>query len=325
MTDPAVEFAGTVGAELVLSTDPDADRLGVEVKLADGSWRHLTGNQIGAIIAYFLIADPDGPQLTGPLITTVATSRVLRAIAALGSGVQVTDDLMIGFKFVGQLLDQIEEAADGPVDLVLASEESHGYLTTTHLRDKDAASGAYLIAHLHAVLRSAGRTLWDYLMDVFDGPASTSSCGRSLVLLGADGAEKISAVMRSLRAEPLERLGSEPVTVRHDFLVDGTAGATLTPGEQAARNVLELISEHYRIVVRPSGTEAKLKYYFDYTERPQAGPAADRFGALESAVTADCAAVYADLARRAGYELSQAALKLPDVMPVQEKAGYQPG
>ena len=124
MTDPAVEFAGTVGAELVLSTDPDADRLGVEVKLPDGSWRHLTGNQIGAIIAYFLIADPDGPQLTGPLITTVATSRVLRAIAALGSGVQVTDDLMIGFKFVGQLLDQIEEAADGPVDLVLASEES---------------------------------------------------------------------------------------------------------------------------------------------------------------------------------------------------------
>lgn len=325
VTDPAVEFAGTVGAELVLSTDPDADRLGVEVKLPDGSWRHLTGNQIGAIIAYFLIADPDGPQLTGPLITTVATSRVLRAIAALGSGVQVTDGLMIGFKFVGQLLDQIEEAADGPVDLVLASEESHGYLTTTHLRDKDAASGAYLIAHLHAVLRSAGRTLWDYLMDAFDQAGVHIELGRSLVLLGADGAEKISAVMRSLRAEPLERLGSEPVTVRHDFLVDGTGGATLTPGEQAARNVLELISEHYRIVVRPSGTEAKLKYYFDYTERPQAGPAADRFGALESAVTADCAAVYADLARRAGYELSQAALKLPDVMPVQEKAGYQPG
>lgn len=325
VTDPAVEFAGTVGAELVLSTDPDADRLGVEVKLPDGSWRHLTGNQIGAIIAYFLIADPDGPQLTGPLITTVATSRVLRAIAALGSGVQVTDDLMIGFKFVGQLLDQIEEAADGPVDLVLASEESHGYLTTTHLRDKDAASGAYLIAHLHAVLRSAGRTLWDYLMDAFDQAGVHIEMGRSLVLLGADGAEKISAVMRSLRAEPLERLGSEPVTVRHDFLVDGTGGATLTPGEQAARNVLELISEHYRIVVRPSGTEAKLKYYFDYTERPQAGPAADRFGALESAVSADCAAVYADLARRAGYELSQAALKLPDVMPVQEKAGYQPG
>jgi phosphomannomutase len=324
VTDPAVRFAGTVGAELVLSTDPDADRLGVEVKLPDGTWRHLTGNQIGAIIAYFLVADPAGPQLSGPLITTVATSRVLRAIATLGSGVEVTDDLMIGFKFVGQLLDQIEDAAAGPVGLVLASEESHGYLTTTRLRDKDAASGGYLIAHLHALLRSSGRTLWDYLMEVFDRVGVHIEQGRSLVLLGADGAETISAVMRSLRAEPLERLGSEPVRVRHDFLIDGTGGAQLTPGEQAARNVLELISEHYRMVVRPSGTEAKLKYYFDYTEPPQPGPAAERFAAVEAAVTTDCAAVYADLARRAGYELSAAALQLPDVMPVQEKAAYQP-
>src|SRR5271165_2076863 len=137
VTDPAIEFADTARAELVLSTDPDADRLGVEVRLADGTWRHLTGNQIGAIIAYFLIADTGGPRLAGPLITTVATSRVLRAIAALGSGVDVTDDLMIGFKFIGQLLDSMEGEA-GIADLVLASEESHGYLTTTSLRDKDA-------------------------------------------------------------------------------------------------------------------------------------------------------------------------------------------
>lgn len=325
VTDPAIEYAASVDAELVLSTDPDADRLGVEVKLADGSWRHLTGNQIGAIVAYFLIADPAGPRLSGHLITTVATSRVLRAIGGLSSGVEVTDDLMIGFKFVGQLLDVLESETDGPVPLVLASEESHGYLTTTDLRDKDAASGAYIIAHLHALMRSTGRTLWDYLMQVYAATGVHIEYGRSLVLLGADGAETIKAVMRSMRAEPLERLGSEPVKVRHDFLVDGTSGAELTEGERASRDVLELISDHYRIVVRPSGTEAKLKYYFDYTERPQAGPAADRFGALESAVTADCAAVYADLARRAGYELSQAALKLPDVMPVQEKAGYQPG
>ena len=104
--------------------------------------------------------------------------------------------------------------------------------------------------------------------------------------------------------------------MRHDFLVDGTGGATLTEGEQAARDVLELISEHYRIVVRPSGTEAKLKYYFDYAERPLAGSAeaaalalwgvsvADRYAELEATVKADCSAVYAELARRAGYELS---------------------
>jgi phosphoglucomutase len=327
VTDPAVEYAASVDTELVLSTDPDADRLGVEVRLADGSWRHLTGNQIGAIIAYFLIADPAGPRLSGHLITTVATSRVLRAIGGLSSGVAVTDDLMIGFKFVGQLLDVLEAATDGPVPLVLASEESHGYLTTTDLRDKDAASGAYIVAHLHALMRSTGRTLWDYLMQVYAATGVHIEYGRSLVLLGADGAETIKAVMRSMRAEPLEQLGSEPVTVRHDFLVDGTSGAELTEGERASRDVLELISEHYRIVVRPSGTEAKLKYYFDYSERLLAGSAAgvsvaDRYAELEAIVKADCSAVYADLARRAGYELSAGALELPDVMTVQEKAGY---
>jgi len=326
VTDPAIEFAATVGAELVLSTDPDADRLGVEVKLADGTWQHLTGNQIGAMIAYFLVADPDGPLLAGPLITTVATSRVLRAIAALGTGIELTDDLMIGFKFIGQLLDSMAATAvSGSADLVLASEESHGYLTTTSLRDKDAASGGYIVAHLHALMRSRGRTLWDYLMQVFEAVGVHLELGRSLVLLGADGAEKIKSVMRSLRSEPLAMLGSEPVLVRHDFLVDGTDGP-LTEGERASRDVLELISEHYRIVVRASGTEAKLKYYFDYTEAPLTGsPAtvAARYAALEPVVRADCAAVYADLARRAGYELSERALELPDVMPVQEKVAVQ--
>jgi phosphoglucomutase len=293
----------------VLSTDPDADRLGVEVRLADGTWRHLTGNQIGALIAYFLIADADGPRLAGPLITTVATSRVLRAIAGLGSGVEVTDDLMIGFKFIGQLLDSMAVAAgSGAPDLVLASEESHGYLTTTDLRDKDAASGGYIVAHLHALMRSRGRTLWDYLTQVFADVGVHIEQGRSLVLLGADGAEKIKSVMRSLRSEPLADLGSEPVLVRHDFLVDGTDGP-LTEGERASRDVLELISEHYRIVVRASGTEAKLKYYFDYREEADrvagtdaagsagaaGAAAAARYAELEPVVRADCAAVYADV------------------------------
>lgn len=319
VTDPAIEYASTVNGELVLSTDPDADRLGVEVRLPSGDWRHLTGNQIGAILGYFLAADPAGPRLSGSIITTVATSRVLRAIAGLGSGVQLTDDLMIGFKFIGQLLDNAESDGNLP-DLVLASEESHGYLTTTDLRDKDAASGAYLIAHLHALMRSSGRTLWDYLMQVFDATGVHLEQGRSLVLLGAEGADTIRAVMRSLREQPMEWLGSEQVRSQRDFLVDGTIGP-LTEGEKASRNVLELTSEHYRIVVRPSGTEAKLKYYFDYTEKPGAsGQAAGRFAELEPVVQADCSAVYADLARRAGYDLSAAALELPDVLPMEEKA-----
>ncbi len=280
VADPAIKFADGCGAELVLSTDPDADRLGVEVRLAPGEWRHLTGNQIGAILGYFLAADPAGPRLSGSMITTVATSRVLRAIAGLGSGIELTDDLMIGFKFIGQLLDNAEARGERP-DLVLASEESHGYLTTTDLRDKDAASGGYLIAHLHALMRSRGQTLWDYLMRVFDATGVHIEQGRSLVLLGAEGAQTIRAVMRSLRAEPMQFIGSEPVTGRQDFLVDGTTGP-LTEGEKSSRDVLELSSEHYRVVIRASGTEAKLKYYFDYREPPgAAGPAAGRYRQAE--------------------------------------------
>jgi len=321
VTDPAIAFADENGASLVLSTDPDADRLGVEVKVAPGQWRHLTGNQIGALIGYFLAADPDGPRLPGSIITTVATSRVLRAIAALGSGVRITDDLMIGFKFIGQLLDNAQAAGER-TDLVLASEESHGYLTTTDLRDKDAASGGYLIAHLHARMTGRGLTLWDYLMQVFDATGVHIEYGRSLVLLGADGAQTIRAVMRSLREDPMQYLGAEPVTGRQDFLVDGTTGP-LTDGEKASRDVLELTSEHYRMVVRASGTEAKLKYYFDYSEPAGAGgKSADRYLELEPAVRADCSAVYADLARRAGYDLSPAALDLPDVLPMQDKAAH---
>jgi phosphoglucomutase len=319
VTDPAIEFADGCGAELVLSTDPDADRLGVDVKLASGGWRHLTGNQIGAILGYFLAADPEGPRLSGSVITTVATSRVLRAIAGLRSDIDLTDDLMIGFKFIGQLLDNAEAVGELPA-LVLASEESHGYLTTTDLRDKDAASGGYLIAHLHALMRSRGQTLWDYLMGVFEATGVHIELGRSLVLLGAEGAQTIRAVMRSLRAAPMDFIGPQPVTGRQDFLVDGTSGP-LTEGEKSSRDVLELTSEQYRVVIRASGTEAKLKYYFDYREEPgAAGPAAERYRIAEPLVRADCSAVYADLARRAGFELSAAALELPDVMPMQEKA-----
>ena len=162
-------------------------------------------------------------------------------------------------------------------------------------------------------------------MGVFDATGVHIEYGRSLVLLGAEGAQTIRAVMRSLRAEPMRFIGSEPVTGRQDFLVDGTTGP-LTEGEKSSRDVLELSSEHYRVVIRSSGTEAKLKYYFDYRERPgAAGPgpantAAERYRLAEPAVWADCTAVYADLARRAGFELSPAALELPDVLPMQEKA-----
>jgi phosphoglucomutase/phosphomannomutase len=320
VTEPATRYASSIGVDLVLSTDPDADRLGVEVRLPSGEWRHLTGNQIAALLAYFLVADEAGPKLSGTIISTVATSKALEAISALATEVKSVNDLMIGFKFIGQRLDSTEQ---GPsVRLVLAAEESHGYLTTDRLRDKDAASAAYIVAHIHNQMRHSGHTVWDYLMRIYERIGIHIELGRYLILPGAQGADAIASVMRSLREDPIRVLGGETVVAFRDFWKNATG--SMTEGEKVSKNVLEMATEHYRMVVRPSGTEAKLKYYFDYHERlPEPGRTREFYEEREGTARRACSLVYADLAQRAGYTLSSAALELPDTMTLQEKAATQ--
>jgi phosphoglucomutase len=325
VAEPAISYASSIGAELVLSTDPDADRLGVEVKLPDGTWEHFTGNKIAAVLAYYLIADEAGPKLPGNIITTVATSRILRAIAELGDDVETVDDLMIGFKFIGQYLDSAEAGGNSKHRLILAAEESHGYLTTDRIRDKDAASGAFLIAYLHQTLHRRGETLWDYLMKVYQETGIHIEFGRSLVFPGAQGAASIETMMRSLRQEMPTTLGGETVLTAKDYLLAKPVGAS-TEGERAAYNIIEVASEHYRAVIRPSGTEAKLKYYFDYREAPsETYSTADRYRIMEPVVWTACKALYSDLATRAGYRLSESALELPDVISVPDKINTTQG
>jgi phosphoglucomutase/phosphomannomutase len=313
VAQPSTDYADTIDATLVLSTDPDADRLGVEVK-ADGVWRHLTGNQIGAIALYYITADPDGPRTHGEIVTTIATSRVLRAISDLVAGNNIQDELLIGFKFIGQYLDDHLTGRD----FMFAAEESHGYLTSADLRDKDAASIAALIAGLHLREVGRGRDLWQYLMSIYDRVGVYSELGRSLVFPGVEGANKIAEMMRSLRADPPTEVGGEPVVTVGDYLSDAY-GEIRTDGERAARNLLVIATDHYRVVVRPSGTEAKLKYYFDYREQPGSVPAATRYADVDAIHREACDAFYGEVAIRAGYKLSRAAIALPDVLPVDEK------
>jgi phosphoglucomutase len=319
VAQPAIDYASTVGAGLVLSTDPDADRLGVEVQLQDGSWKHFTGNKIAAVLAYYLAIDPNGPKLQGSIITTVATSKILATIGSLSNKVATIDDLMIGFKFIGQRLD-VMATDHSPRKLILAAEESHGYLTTDRIRDKDAASAAFIIAYLHLEMQQQGKTLWDYLMRVYEDVGVHVEFGRSLVFPGAEGASAIKVMMRSLREDPPSKLGGERLINIRDYL-DEKPIATSTRGERAAFDVLEISSDHYRAVIRPSGTEAKLKYYFDYHEAPiEDTNVADRYQTVEPLVWSACSMLYSDLATRSGYPLSESALELPDVMPVPTKA-----
>lgn len=314
VTQPAIEYANQVGSGIVLSTDPDADRLGLEVRDVSGRWRHLTGNQIAVIIGYFLFADPAGPKLDGQLITTIATTRALRAIARI-SHQPICDDLLIGFKFIGQFMD------DRPSDegrTVFAAEESHGYLTTDLLRDKDAASAAFILAHLHCNAAESGTTLWDYLLKIYSEIGVHAEIGRSLVFLGADGAAKIDSLMVSLRSRPIERLGAQPVRFVNDFL-ETEFGPIRSNGEASARDLLEISTEHFRVVVRPSGTEPKLKYYFDYVGDNASQGGNDHDQALATVAHA-AASLYKELAERAGYIISEAGLAESDTIPVSEKA-----
>src|SRR5262249_44531800 len=130
-TIPARQFADERGCGVVLSSDPDADRVGVEAKLADGSWYHFDGNQISAILCYLLMLDPAGPQRKGLVITTTVTTKLLRKIAEESRGSMVVDDLLVGFKYIANVLKSLETTGQyqgircAPSDLVLAAEESH--------------------------------------------------------------------------------------------------------------------------------------------------------------------------------------------------------
>ncbi|MEM7392096.1 MAG: hypothetical protein AAF492_07070 [Verrucomicrobiota bacterium] len=153
-TAPAKAYADEVGSGIVLSSDPDADRVGLDVKLNDGTWQHFDGNQIATILCYYLMRDPDGPQRKGLVIETIVTTRLLGEIVNRTEDSQIVDDLLVGFKYVADVLKTLETGKDykgvrcAPDDLVLAAEESHGVLMTPDIRDKDATPACIYLAAL---------------------------------------------------------------------------------------------------------------------------------------------------------------------------------
>ena len=215
-TGPARTAAEHAGIGIVLAADPDADRLGVDVMTSTG-WAHLTGNQISSVLAYFLMADPAGPQLRGAVYQTLVTTMCVPRIAETAGAGPIVDDLLVGFKYIGRAVHDLETSGT-PNDLLMAfaSEESHGYLVTPELRDKDATSAAVYLAAIHAQLAADGYTLVDYLARIYEHVGEFGDCGRSLVLKGSDGIEAIAGAMVSLREDPPAVLGGMTITARRD-------------------------------------------------------------------------------------------------------------
>lgn len=320
---PAMALAEETGAHMILSTDPDADRIGVFARDATGRWRYLSGNQIAALLAYYLCADPDGPRRRGILIKTLVTTRMIERIAQR-AGCRLVPDLLVGFKYIAHVLHSLEsgnrygDVSGSHLELVLAAEESHGVLLTPSIRDKDAAGGAVILCELLAVLQARGQHLPEYLDTLSASCGNYHNVSRSIVMRGIQGVKNLASMMQSLRAAPPVAFLGRPVIAAQDLL-DPQHGPLRSESERLSRNMLIYELEAARVVIRPSGTEPKAKVYVDL-EGEKAGAASRAQGAEMARSLAE--AVLADCIGRIGYQLSPSALLLPDAVDLELKRSF---
>jgi phosphoglucomutase/phosphomannomutase len=273
----AVAEARKIGADLVVASDPDADRIGVAVPATrdpHGDWTTLDGNQIGVVLAAFVIKESDvRAKLRSDhyLITTLVSTEMTRAIARR-EGIRVEDDLLVGFKWIGKRIDDA-----GPHGFLFAFEESHGYLKGTHARDKDAAAGALLFAELAATVRDRKQTVLEYLDDLFIDVGHYGDRLINKVLEGREGLARINQLMKAFRNHPPHRIGGLTLTEVRDFETHEirtlSGNAPPRPLPQPCGDLLIFESQHLgtRFAVRPSGTEPKIKLYL-FARTDVAGP-----------------------------------------------------
>ena len=248
--DIAIEYAKKQSADLIFGTDPDSDRIGVVVKTTDGDYKVLNGNQTGCILLeYILRKEKENGTLpkNGAVVKTIVTSELVRRIAD-DYGI-VTLDVLTGFKFIGEKIKEFEKS--GEHSFVFGLEESFGYLKGTYARDKDAVVAAMLICEAAADYKQRGMTLYDGLMGLYEKYGFCAQKLETLTLKGIDGSEKIQKMMSKFRSEnmPFE------VTQKLDYK-DGIDGLPKS-------DVLKFILPNGWFAVRPSGTEPKIKFYFE--------------------------------------------------------------
>ena len=249
-----LELAEKVDADLVLATDPDADRLGVRVKDKDGVYHTLTGNMSGCLLADYEIGqrkELKGLPEDGVLIKTIVTTNLANAIAR-GYGIQLIE-VLTGFKFIGQQILGFEQGKKG--EYLFGFEESYGCLIGTYARDKDAIVAVMALCDAAAYYKTKGKTLWDAMVDLYEKYGYYKDDIQSITLKGIEGLEKIQNIMNLLRKEAPKEIGGYQVMVARDYQ-KGTGGLPKS-------NVLyyELTDDAW-VCVRPSGTEPKVKFYY---------------------------------------------------------------
>ncbi|MFY0779665.1 phospho-sugar mutase [Peribacillus simplex] len=261
----AIELGNKVEADLLIATDPDADRLGIAVKNEMGQYVVLTGNQTGALFLDYLLSQKKGkgkiPE-NGVVLKTIVTSEIGRTIAK-SYGLQ-TVDVLTGFKFIAEKINQYDESGEN--SFLFGYEESYGYLIKDFARDKDAIQAAVLAVEVCAHYKKQGLTLYEGLLNVFEKYGFYLEGLRSLTLKGIEGAKQIQGILNQFRQNPPARIAGIPVVVEEDYQ-SSKKRTLLSNGEEQIElpksNVLKYFLEDGTwVCLRPSGTEPKIKFYF---------------------------------------------------------------
>ncbi len=251
------------GAELVMATDPDADRVGIAVRDDRGQLILLNGNQTGSLLYYYLIRKwSENGKLTGQqyVAKTIVTTELMADIARKYD--VETFNVLTGFKFIADIIRREE----GKKEFIIGSEESYGYLAGDFVRDKDAVIACALIAETAAWARTQDKTLYELLLDIYLEFGLYLEQLSYIVKKGKSGAEVISGMMQAYRETPPAELAGSPVVLIHDYQSSKTLDARTGKSsliELPKSNVLQFITEdHTKVSIRPSGTEPKIKFYF---------------------------------------------------------------
>ena len=259
----AEELGRQVGADVLVATDPDADRVGVEVLQKDGSYLNLSGNQIGAIMAKYILEAhknagtlPENAALCKSIVSTDLVTKIAESYGA------TMFNVLTGFKFIAEKIQEFEEKHNHTY--MMGFEESFGYLIKPFVRDKDAIQAVLVVAELAAYYRSRGLTLADGIEEIYKEYGYYAEKTISVTLSGVDGAEQIKAIMAKFRNNAPKEWNSIAITVVEDFkaqtstAADGTVTNLTTPPSDVLKYTL---ADGSWIAVRPSGTEPKIKFY----------------------------------------------------------------
>ena len=283
----AEELGRKVGADVLVATDPDADRVGVEVLQKDGSYLNLSGNQIGAIMAKYILEAhksagtlPANAALCKSIVSTDLVTKIAESYGA------TMFNVLTGFKFIAEKIQEFEEKHNHTY--MMGFEESFGYLIKPFVRDKDAIQAVLVVAELAAYYRSRGLTLADGIEEIYKEYGYFAEKTISVTLSGVDGAEQIKAIMAKFRDNGPKEFNATAISITEDFkaqtstAADGTVTALTTPPSDVLKYTL---ADGSWLAVRPSGTEPKIKFYIavvgDSNEDAQA-----KIAAIEAEINA---------------------------------------